>query len=125
MSEVEPARTTLILVRDVLGAGLMGVLVEAEGARAVYPMTGEPGDAAVRRLRPTIVLVDASHAAARTDAFYDAARDCACHVVLFAPTAPWGVVADRARGRPGVTLVVPRDDESLAALLQAALRDAG
>lgn len=113
----------LILVRDVLGAGLMGVLVEAEGATAIFPFAGERGDVALRRQAPAIALVDGSHPAARSDAFYDAARDGACRVILFAPTAPWGVVADIAHDRPNVILVAPREGDSLAALVQAALRD--
>ena len=123
MSEGGATATTLILVRDVLGAGLLGILAELEGTSATFPLDGERGDAAVRRLCPSVVLVDGSHAAARSAAFYDAAHDHGCRVVLFAATTPWGDVVDSTRDRPEVTLIVPRAGQSLAAAVQAALRD--
>lgn len=122
VSEDGPA-AALILVRDALGAGLMGVLAEVTGTTAVFPFDGERGDVAVRRLCPTVALVDGSHAAARSEAFYEAARDCACRVILFAPTRPWDVVTDSARDQPHVTIIVPRAGESLAAAVKAALDD--
>lgn len=120
----QPARggIVLVLVRDVLGAGLMGALVEGEGATPAFPFASERADIAVRRVRPRIVLADGYHTAARSDAFHAAAVACESAVILFAPAEPWADLQAVVRERPGVRLVAPHDGQSLATLVQAALR---
>lgn len=112
----------LILVRDVLGAGLMGALAEAEGRVASFPFDGERADVAVRRMRPAAVLLDGYHPAARSEAFFAAVEACQSRVVLFAPSAPWVMLEEIARTRTDTTLVVPQQGESLAELIGRALR---
>lgn len=113
--------TILILTKEVLGAGLLGALVEAEGAIPCYALGTERAELAVARLRPTIVLVDAYHAAARTEAFFEAARAERAHITLFAPSEPWKEMREIA-DRWDVPIVHPRDGESLAGLIRTAIR---
>jgi hypothetical protein len=113
--------TVLILVRDVLGAGLLGALVEGIGKEPLFPFVGERAETAVARLRPALVLLDCHHPAARSNPFFAAAETAASRIVLFAPATPWEDVEEIAR-RPQVTAFVhPKPGESLAELLREAL----
>lgn len=119
-ADVRPV--TLLLVRDVLGAGLLGALVEMEGFEPVFPLGGERGELAVRRVRPAVVLVDAYHPFARRDELFEACGVVGCRVVLFAPGPPWEMLRDEARRRPGAVLVTASEGESFADRLRSALR---
>lgn len=116
----EQARV-LIVTRDLVGAGLLGALVDGMSASAVFPVRGESVEAALKRLTPDCLLIEATHQAARAVETYDAASAAGVGVIVFAPSHPWGAVAEIVDGRPGVTLVWPRDGESLAARLEFAL----
>jgi hypothetical protein len=111
----------LVLVRDALGAGLMGALVEAEGWGAAFPFAGERADVAVQRLRPAAVLADGYHAAVRSHAFHDELRRQGSRLIVFAPAAPWRDLQLLLRDNPHATLVAPARGESLAALIRSAL----
>ena len=115
----------LVVVRDVLGAGLLGALGEAEGYAPVFPLAGERGDHAVQRVHPAVVLLDAHHPAARRDDLFAACATAGCRVVVFVPGAPWEMTVEEVRRRPGVRLVAADDGESFADLLRAARRVAG
>jgi hypothetical protein len=74
----------LVIPHDPMIGALIGELVEHAGYRAVYACADErPGDALVR-LRPTAVLVDGEHAAARSDEFLSSAAAVRAGVLLFA-----------------------------------------
>jgi hypothetical protein len=118
----ESRPTALILAREVLGAGLLGALVEAAGATPRFALDGERPELAVARVRPNVVLVDAYHPAARADAFFQAARSARTHVVVFAPSEPWKEMCETAT-RWNVAIIYPRDGESLAQLIRAAIGD--
>jgi AmiR/NasT family two-component response regulator len=116
------AIVVLVLVRDVLGAGLFAALVETMGNVAVFPIAGERADLAVRRLRPRIVLLDCFHPAARMDELFAAVDSVAARVLLFTAGEPWAEVEQIAR-RPEVAVFVhPTPGRSFADLLQDALR---
>ncbi len=115
--------TVLILVRELLGAGLIGTLVEALGKEPVFPAAGESAESALTRLRPPTVLLECYHPAARSDAFFIAAEEAGSRVVLFAPRVPWDDAQEIARRRSVVAFVYPAAGESLAALLARALVD--
>jgi len=119
-ADVRPV--ALLVVRDALGAALVGALAEGEGYAPAFPREGERGEAAVRRARPAVVVVDAYHPLARRDELFDACAAGGCRVVLFAPGAPWEMLVDDARRRPGAELVTAGDGESLAERLRAVLR---
>lgn len=119
---LEARRIALLVVRDVLGAGLLGALAEAEGFEPAFPRDGERGDRAVQRVRPALVLLDAYHPAAHREELFEACTLAGCRVVLFAPGAPWEMLLDEARRRPGTELVTAGAGESFADRLRAALR---
>ena len=121
-----PARPgALLIVRDVLGAGLLGALAELEGYEPAFPLDGERGDRAVRRVRPAVVLVDAYHPFARRDELFDACAAAGCRIVLFAPGPPWEMLLEEVRRRPDAVLVTAGAGESFAERLRAALRSVG
>lgn len=114
----------LVATRDLVGAGLLGALVDGMGACALFPVRGESVEAALKRLMPDCLLIEASHPAARASETYDTAAAAGVSVIVFAASRPWGTIADMVDGRDGVTLVWPGDGESLAARLEFALGDA-
>jgi hypothetical protein len=123
-AEVPAPATVLILVRDILGAGLIGALVEGTGKEPLFPIAGERAEVAVERLRPALILLDCYHSATRADAFFAAVESASSRIILFAPSAPWADFDDIAR-RPQVrAFVYPGPGESLADLLREALRRA-
>ncbi len=113
----------LILVRDILGAGLFAALVEGIGKQPLFPFVGERAETAVTRLRPAIVLLECYHPAARSDSFFAAAEAAGSRVVLFAPSAPWEDVEEIAHRRHVAAFVHPAYGESLAMLLTRALEE--
>lgn len=115
--------TVLILARDILGAGLLGVLVESAGKEPLFPLAGERADAALARLRPAIVLLECYHSAARSDSFFAAVSAVETRVLLFAPAAPWADVEEIARRRSVAAFVHPEPGGSLATLLERALQE--
>ena len=61
-------------------------------------------------------------AAQALSTWFDACAAAGCRVVLFAPGAPWEMLLDEARRRPGTELVTAGAGESFADRLRAALR---
>jgi AmiR/NasT family two-component response regulator len=82
---------------------------------------GESVEAALKRLQPDCVVIEAMHPAVRAAETYDTAAATGAGVIVFAPSHPWGEIADIVQKHPGATLVWPRDGESLAARLEFAL----
>ena len=113
----------LILVRDILGAGLLAALAEGLALRPAFPIGGERADGALERIRPERVLLECFHPAARSDQFFAAARALGTRVILFAPAAPWDDSDVIARTRDVAAFVHPGPGESLAELLEAALAE--
>ena len=115
------AVTVLILVRDILGGGLFAALAECADRQPVFPITGERPESAVERLRPSSILLECYHPAARSDAFFAAAAAASSRVILFAPGAPWQDCEEIAERRSVAAFVHPRDGQSLSDLVRHAL----
>ena len=113
----------LILVRDILGAGLLAALVEGRDLQPVFPFAGERAESAIERLRPSRVLLECFHPAARSDEFFTAARTVGSRIILFAPATPWGDCETIARTRDVAAFVHPAPGQSLAGLIAGALGD--
>jgi len=113
----------LILVRDVLGAGLFAALAEGAGLKPAFAYVGERAETATERLRPSCILLECYHPAARSEQFFAAAASYDCRVILFAPAAPWADCAEIARTRGVTTFVHPAPGESLAELVADALAE--
>ncbi|MGH7719889.1 MAG: hypothetical protein ACREON_13730 [Gemmatimonadaceae bacterium] len=117
--------TVLILTRDILGAGLIGALVDGLGQVPCFPLEAERGDMAVRRLRPSVVILECFHAAARTESFFTAMQEHRVRLVLFAPSAPWEEFAELAERRGAAAFVFPQPGRSVADGLRDALTRIG
>jgi hypothetical protein len=113
----------LILVRDILGAGLFAALAEGTGLSPVFPFAGERAETAVERVRPPRILLECYHPAARSDPFFTACASLGCRVILFAPAAPWADCEEIARVRNVAAFVHPAEGESLATLIATALAE--
>ena len=121
MPETEDRARVLIVTCDLVGAGLLGALVDGMDASALFPVRGESVQAALRRVAPDCLVIEAMHPAVRARETYDVAAAAGTGVIVFAPSRPWGEISDIVRAHPGVELVWPRDGESLAARLEFAL----
>src|SRR5688500_5878922 len=108
--------TVLILVRDILGAGLFAALVDSMGRTPVYPFPGERAESAVERVRPSWLLLECHHPAARSDTFYAAAAAVGAPVIIFAPGTPWEDCEDVAHRHGVAAFVHGGDGRSLADL---------
>ena len=115
------AVTVLILVRDILGGGLFAALAESVNRQPLFPIPGERPESAVERLRPTWILLECYHPAARSDAFFAAVAAASGRVILFAPGAPWQDCEEIARRRMVTAFVHPGQGESLSDLVRQAL----
>jgi hypothetical protein len=111
----------LVLVRDILGAGLLAALAEGADLRPAFPFNGERADAALERIRPSRVLLECFHPAARSDQFFAVAESIGSRIILFAPAAPWGDCEVMAQTRKVAVFVHPGRGESLAELIADAL----
>ena len=115
------AVTVLILVRDILGGGLFAALAEGADRQAVFPFAGERPETAVERVRPSWILLECYHPAARADAFFAAAAAAGTRVVLFAPGAPWEDCEQIARRHSVAAFVHPGEGRSLSDLVRKAI----
>jgi hypothetical protein len=112
----------LVVARDLMGAALIGTLIELAGHRPVFPRPGEAPLEAITRLRPALVLLDCAHDLACEEEGYERARSVGARVLLFTPSRTAGEIAAFARKR-GVEWV--RISEPLAALSGALERAIG
>jgi hypothetical protein len=77
------AKTALIVSTDSLGAALIGAATELAGFRVAYLMDEEAILDGVRRTKPLLVLVDATHAIAADAASLGPALMTGASVVFF------------------------------------------
>jgi hypothetical protein len=105
----EMAPTALVVAEHATVAGLVGGLLETAGYRTSTPDEGEAVDSALSRLRPSLVLLDAEHAAAIADATYQKAAVAGTGVLLFSPGLPFAEVARRALERGAAAFELPAE----------------
>lgn len=74
--------SVLILAREELISALLGLLVETTGHAVSFAARGESAPAAVRRIRPSVVIVDCDHRDC-TDDLVNAATDVEARLILF------------------------------------------
>ena len=115
--------TVLILVRDILGAGLFSALADSMGLTPVHPYPGERAESAVERLRPSSILLECHHQAARSPSFYTAVAGAGARVIVFAPGPPWEDCEELARRHDVAAFVHGNDGQSLADLVRQALSE--
>jgi hypothetical protein len=116
-----PHITVLVLANDVLGAALLGAMVDATGGHALFPRVGEPAIAAMRRLRPAVALLETGALGADQEAtfqdVYHRAAGLGVVLLLFAPGQGDAALAALAKHRGVPTFAMPVAPEPFRQLL--------
>ena len=73
----------LVLSSDPLAAALLGAAVDLAGHAPRFPLSDESARAALRRIRPRLVLVDCDHEDGCSEAFIGPAIMTGSRVLLF------------------------------------------
>jgi len=113
--------TILVIAKEPLIQTLMCSLVDLSGHRASLPGSDETVAAAIRRIRPQLVLLDCEHDASCEEEAYDAAASVHAPVLLFTPSRSHAEVADFAANRGLRSLALPIRLREFSATLQTSL----
>lgn len=123
LSHVNPNRyrptqaTALILSPDALGAALLGAAVELTGLPVAFLAYDETARDALRRLRPSCVLIDCDDTHASDESLIGPALMTGARIFLFGPDSRMRMRKHLAiRFHMGI-IVLPGDAERLAAIL--------
>ena len=102
---------------DAMGAALLAAAIEVAGMRAGFPMDGESPRDAVRRMRPSHVLIDCGDANASDESLIGPAMMTGARVFLFGDERGLRMSRHIAlRFHMGI-VVLPNDVDRLAAIL--------
>jgi DNA-binding response OmpR family regulator len=112
----------LVVAKEPLIQTLMCSLVDLSGHRASVPRDDEGVAAAIRRVRPQLVLLDCEHDASCEEGAYAAASSVNASVLLFTPARTRSEVADFAAGRGLRSLALPIRLHEFSATLQTSLQ---
>jgi hypothetical protein len=74
--------SVLVLAREELISALLGLLIESTGHNVSFAGPDEVSDVAVRRIRPTVVIVDCDHRDCTED-LVKAAWEVGARLILF------------------------------------------
>jgi hypothetical protein len=118
------AQTALIISSDPLGAALIGAAVELAGFRVSYSHDGESSPDAIRRVKPAVVLADASHALTASPASLGPALMTGAALVFYGPATRLRDLGVLAGSTQASLIVLPDDIDRLPALLTALLQRA-
>lgn len=114
----------LILSPDALGAALLGAAVEVSGLQVGFPAGNETARDALRRLRPSHVLIDCDDASASDESLIGPALMTGARLFLFGADSRVRMRKHLAvRFHMGV-IVLPLDVERLASILAAPAAEA-
>jgi hypothetical protein len=107
----------LIVSPDALGAALLGATIEVSGLKVGFPGEGESPRDAVRRMRPSCVLIDCDDATATDESLIGPALMTGARIFLFGAEGRMRIRKHLAiRFHLGV-IVLPNDAERLATIL--------
>lgn len=107
----------LIVSPDALGAALLGATIEVSGLKVGFPSEGESPRDAVRRMRPSCVLIDCDDATATDESLIGPALMTGARIFLFGAESRMRMRKHLAiRFHLGV-IVLPNDAERLATIL--------
>lgn len=104
---IEPRTTVLILAANAATADDVGMLVRAAGCVSLFPREDEGGHAALFRLRPMVVMVEASREEVASERFHAIAKALDSGVVLFGEESPELREQARTHGFRSVALSAP------------------
>jgi hypothetical protein len=115
-----PATAALILTSDTLIGALIGAAIDLAGVRPAFPADGESPRDALRRIRPGIVLIDGADALANNEAVLGPALMTRARVFIIATAKRAEQLASLASRYDLSFVIVPRDLDRLATIVQAA-----
>lgn len=107
----------LILSPDPLVGALFGALVDLTGLRPVYPTANETAMAAVRRLRPTLLLIDCADPCATDEAVLGPSMMTGVRRFLFGTEADLRELTVLAARYQLETIMIPGDVDRLTEIL--------
>ncbi len=114
----EQQTQVLILARESVIAALIGMLLELENYQPVFAAPGERPEDAIRRLRPTlVVMLDGALDEAKSDLFYARAAAAGARLVLFSEPVAVDEIRAVARERRVAFLAMPADRAMLSQVL--------
>ena len=114
--------TILVIAKEALIQALMCSLVDLAGHTVTQACGDETVTAAIRRVRPDLLLLDCEHDCACEEEAYDAAVSVGAEVLLFTPARTNDEVADFARVRGLRSMALPICLREFSAALQTSLR---
>jgi hypothetical protein len=107
----------LILSPDALGAALLGAAVEVSGLKVGFPGENETPRDALRRMRPSYVLIDCDDSAAADESLIGPALMTGARIFLFGADSRMRLRKHLAiRFHMGI-IVLPNDTERIATIL--------
>jgi hypothetical protein len=111
------AKAVAIVSPDPMLAALVGVAIELIGYRAAFPRVTESAEDALRRIRPSFVLIDCEDARSGDETFLGRAMMTGARLFVFGPAAAAAHSPELASRYAMRTIVFPRDVEALHAIL--------
>lgn len=112
----------LILSSDVVAAALLGALIETLGYPVRFARPPESAEGSIRRVRPSVCLIDCEDPASCNAATLGRAAMRRISVVIFGTREALDRVQEVARAHDIQTLLVPPEPGDLAATIASALR---
>ena len=106
----------LIVSPDPMGGALVGAAVELGGLVVTFPYEGEGARDALRRIRPTVVLIDCADPSALDDAFIGPAMMTGARVCFFGDNLTAQRLRHVAIRLHVAVLDLPRDADQLTRL---------
>ncbi|HEX7020121.1 MAG TPA: hypothetical protein VF159_08940 [Gemmatimonadaceae bacterium] len=103
----ESRTTVLILATDAATEADVGMLVRAAGCVSLFPREEEGGHAALFRLRPMVVMLQAGREEVTSERFHAIAKALDSGVVLFGDESPELRESARVHGFRSVALSAP------------------
>jgi DNA-binding NtrC family response regulator len=113
------ASAVLIVATDALGAALLGAAVELAGYAPVFPHEGETAREALRRSKPSVVLVDCDSEEGCGESFFGPAMMMGAGVAVFTSTRSRGALEPVAKEFGVRSFSLPVGFADLRALLDA------
>lgn len=106
----------LILAREEVVAALLGLMVELRGLEPIYLARADIAEDVIRRVRPSVVVVDCDHQDC-TESLLNAVRESGAKPILFSPFR-FAAEVSRVAARHGVeSFTLPTDPDSFGRML--------
>lgn len=109
--------SVLVLAREELIAALLGLLVETTGHTVDFAKPGEASVAAMRRLRPGVIIVDCDHSDCTED-LVRAAREVGARLILYSAAREPEYVRKVAAPSRSQSFTFPIEPPQLDALIR-------